>query len=150
MRRPSASILPAVLAAIVPTLGSPAHARALDGGAPDADGSAPADAPAQAELEELVARVRRLEAARDFNNPSNEPIFWPAPWVSSGTATVDYRPHERVSFQLEYRHDHAGADMYFGGDVAGDGVATPFVANRALQDTLTIGATTWFQERSER
>ncbi len=72
------------------------------------------------------------------------PIFWPAPWVSSGTATVDYRPHERVSFQLEYRHDHAGADMYFGGDVAGDGVATPFVANRAQQNTLTIGATTWF------
>lgn len=72
------------------------------------------------------------------------PIFWPAPWVSSGTATVDYRPHERVSFQLEYRHDHAGADMYFGGNVAGDSGATPFVANRASQDTLTIGATTWF------
>jgi hypothetical protein len=34
--------------------------------------------------------------------------------------------------------------MYFGGNVAGDGGATPCVANRASQDTLTIGATTWF------
>lgn len=72
------------------------------------------------------------------------PMFWPASWVSSGTATVDYQPHERVSFRLEYRHDHASDDMYFGGDVAGDGEATPFVMNRASQDTLTIGATTWF------
>ncbi len=72
------------------------------------------------------------------------PIFWPTPWVGSGTATVDYRPHERMSFQLEYRHDQADADMYFGGNVAGDGGAAPFVANRASQDTLTIGASTWF------
>lgn len=72
------------------------------------------------------------------------PLFWPAPWVSSGTATVDVRPHEHVSFRLEYRHDQAGGDMFFGGTVAGDGVATPFVPNRASQDTLTLGATTWF------
>jgi hypothetical protein len=64
--------------------------------------------------------------------------------VSSGTATVDLRPHERVSFRLEYRHDHAGGDMYFGGHVEGDGGATPFVMNRDSQDTLTGGATTWF------
>jgi hypothetical protein len=72
------------------------------------------------------------------------PIFWPAPWVSSGTATVDYRPHLRVSFRLEYRHDHAGGDMYFGGSVAGDGGATPFVMNRNSQDTILVGVTTWF------
>jgi hypothetical protein len=72
------------------------------------------------------------------------PIFWPAPWVASGTATVDFRPHERVSFRLEYRHDHAGADMFFGGEVVGDGIVVPFVVNRASQDTLTLGTTTWF------
>lgn len=72
------------------------------------------------------------------------PMFWPAPWVSSGTATVDCRPHQRVSFRFEYRHDHAGADMYFGGAVAGDGDVAPFVANRVSQDTVTLGATTWF------
>lgn len=72
------------------------------------------------------------------------PIFWPAPWVNSGTVTLEYRPHDRVSFRFEHRHDHAGADTYFGGAVVGDGGATPFVMNRASQDTVTIGATTWF------
>lgn len=75
---------------------------------------------------------------------SASPIFWPAPWVSSGTATVDYRPRERVSFRFEYRHDQAGSDMYFGGTVPGDGTAAPYTANRKSQDTLTAGATTWF------
>lgn len=72
------------------------------------------------------------------------PIFWPADWVASGTVTLDFAPHERVSFRLEYRHDHAASDVYFGGDVAGDGGATPFVANRATQNTVTLGATSWF------
>lgn len=81
--------------------------------------------------------------------PSNttgraSPIFWPTPWVSSGTATLDYRPHERVSFRLEYRHDHAGGDMFFGGHVTGDGsIAAPFIPNHTSQDTLTLGVTTW-------
>lgn len=72
------------------------------------------------------------------------PIFWPAPWVSSGTLTADVRPLARVSLRLEYRHDHAGSAMYFGSRVAGDGETTPFVANRRAQDTLTLGATSWF------
>ncbi len=84
------------------------------------------------------------EHAAENGSGRASPIFWPAPWVSSGTATIDYRPHERVSFRGEYRHDHAGADMYFGGEVRGDGIATPFVPNRTSQNTLTLGATTWF------
>lgn len=75
---------------------------------------------------------------------SASPIFWPVPWVAEGTATLDYRPHERVSFRLEYRHDHADGNMFFGRKVTGDGDAVPFVANRTSQDTLTVGATTWF------
>jgi len=76
-------------------------------------------------------------------------IFWPAPWVSSATLTVDYHPGERVSFRLEYRHDQAGRDMYFGGDVPVtpvfiDETTTASTANRKSQDTLTLGATTWF------
>jgi hypothetical protein len=71
-------------------------------------------------------------------------IFWPAPWVSSATATIDFRPHERASFQLELRHDRAGGDSYFGADVPGDGLTTPFEPNRRTQSTLTVGATTWF------
>lgn len=72
------------------------------------------------------------------------PIFWAVPWVSSGTLTIDYRPHPRVSFRGELRHDHAGGPLYFGGAVEGDGVASPFVPNRPSQDTLTCGVTTWF------
>jgi hypothetical protein len=71
-------------------------------------------------------------------------IFWPSEWVASGTATIDYRPAEQVSFRLEYRHDHAAGDVYFGGAVSGDGLATPYVANRSSQDTLTLGVTAWF------
>jgi hypothetical protein len=71
-------------------------------------------------------------------------LFWPVAWVASGTATVDVRPHERASFRLEYRHDHAAGDMFFAGAVTGDGVAAPFVPNRHFQDTVTLGATTWF------
>ena len=71
------------------------------------------------------------------------PIFWPAPWVASGTATLDFRPHERISFRLEYRHDHSGTAMFFGDQVDGDGGAVPFVPNRVAQNTLTAGITTW-------
>jgi hypothetical protein len=71
-------------------------------------------------------------------------IFWPASWVSSGTLTMDYRPGERVSFRAEYRHDGAESDMFFGDDVTGDGVTTPYVPNRSRQDTITVGAVTWF------
>lgn len=75
---------------------------------------------------------------------SAAPLFWPAPWVSSGTATLDYRPHQRASFRLEYRHDHAGADMFFRGAVAETGNPATFVTDSAAQDTITLGATTWF------
>lgn len=71
-------------------------------------------------------------------------IFWPVPWVASGTGTIDFRPHERTSFRLEYRHDHAAGNMFFGGEVAGNGTTNPFIANRKAQDTVTLGATTWF------
>jgi len=65
-------------------------------------------------------------------------IFWPGAWVSSGTLTLDARPHENVSMRLEYRHDAAGGDTYFRGAVTG---ATP---NARRQDTLSLGATAWF------
>jgi hypothetical protein len=71
-------------------------------------------------------------------------IFWPVEWVSSGTATLEARLREHVSFRLEYRHDHAAGDMFFGGQVTGDGKVVPYVPNRPSQDTLTLGATAWF------
>lgn len=98
-------------------------------------------------METLFFAVRAdlfYERVAENENGQAAPMFWPSSWVSSGTATADFRPHERTSFRLEYRHDHAGDDMYFGGNVAGDGRMAPFVATRTSQDTLTVGATTWF------
>ncbi|MBN8609398.1 MAG: porin [Deltaproteobacteria bacterium] len=77
-------------------------------------------------------------------------IFWPAhptaagQWVSSGTATVEVRAAEHVSFRFEYRHDHAASDIFFGGAVSTEATSGQFIANRASQDTLTAGATAWF------
>lgn len=72
------------------------------------------------------------------------PIFWPVEWLTSGTLTLEARPHPRASFRLELRHDLAEADLFFGGAVTGDGAATPYVPNRDHQTTATLGATTWF------
>lgn len=72
------------------------------------------------------------------------PIFWPVEWVSSGTATLAYQPSNGISIRLEYRHDHAAGDAFFRGEVAGDGMTTPFVPDHDMQDTVTLGATAWF------
>lgn len=70
-------------------------------------------------------------------------IFWPADNVTSGTFTVDVRPHSNLSVRLEYRHDQADARMFFAGKVPGDGKETPYVPNARAQDTLTAGVTGW-------
>jgi hypothetical protein len=71
-------------------------------------------------------------------------IFWPTKWIGSGTLTLAYQPFPTISTRLEYRHDQAASDVFFGGAVAGDGVTTPFVFDRDTQDTLTLGVTAWF------
>lgn len=81
-------------------------------------------------------------ASSSFGRAS--PIFWPANWVGSGTATLEYKPHERVAIRLEFRHDHASSNLYFSGQVQGDGNATPYVGNSRYQQTMTLGMTTWF------
>jgi hypothetical protein len=80
--------------------------------------------------------------------PSNDegtatPIFWPVRWVSSGTFTLDYRPHSNISFRAEYRHDQAAGKMFFGDAVRSDAVGA-FIPNRRSQNTVTLGATAWF------
>lgn len=76
---------------------------------------------------------------------SSASLFWGGvEWVSSGTATLDVRPHDHVSIRLEGRHDVADTPLYFGRNVPGDGGATPYVPNARTQDTILLGATTWF------
>ncbi len=71
-------------------------------------------------------------------------LFWPGDWVASGTGTVDVRPRDNISIRAEYRHDQGAADMFFKGQVSGDGsTARPFVPNARGQDTFTLGVTTW-------
>jgi hypothetical protein len=90
---------------------------------------------------------RLFAAARaDFlfeDHPDDSSVLLPVDWLASGALTLDARPVERASIRLEYRHDQADADLFFGGDVMGDGVATPFVPNREAQDTVTLGFVTW-------
>jgi hypothetical protein len=72
-------------------------------------------------------------------------LFWPAKRVASQTLTLDYHPRDNVSIRLEGRHDGASSDMYFRGQVLGDGsAAAPYVPNTRRQTTVTLGMTTWF------
>jgi hypothetical protein len=71
-------------------------------------------------------------------------IFWPTRWMASGTATLAYQPIDGVSARLEYRHDHAASDVFFGGTVAAEPMTGAFVPNRDRQDTVTLGVTAWF------
>lgn len=63
---------------------------------------------------------------------------------SDAYATIAYQPVDGISVRMELRHDHADSRVFFGGDVAGDGVTIPFEPNRRAQDTVTLGATAWF------
>jgi len=97
--------------------------------------------------DKLYAAVRGdffYEKVAAGNGMTAGAIFWPTKWVAEGTATLAYQPADSVSLRLEYRHDQAQADAFFGGTVAGDGVATPFSFNRKSQDTATLGVTAWF------
>ncbi len=93
----------------------------------------------------LAARGDRFwEHVASNSSGTASSIFWPAGWVSSGTLTADVRPHDNLSFRLEFRHDEAEDNMFFKGNVAGDGVATPYAPNVKYQNTLTAGLTGWF------
>lgn len=73
------------------------------------------------------------------------PIFWSgAPWVSSQTLTLDVRPVSNLSIRLELRHDQAGSNLYYRGEVEGTGEPErPFVPNARSQNTALLGFTAW-------
>jgi hypothetical protein len=94
----------------------------------------------------LALRADRFhESLAQGNDATSAPLFWGGvDWVSSGTVTLDVRPHPQASIRLEYRHDDAAGPLYFRRQVAGDGATMPYVANATTQDTLLLGATAWF------
>ena len=96
---------------------------------------------------ELYAAVRAdyfREHVPQDSGVSAAPIFWPTAWLASSTATLALQPTDGLSVRLEVRHDQAKDRVFFGGEVAGDGVTTPYVPNRRAQDTVTVGAVAWF------
>jgi hypothetical protein len=97
----------------------------------------------------LVARGDRFyeQLATDGSGHASTPLFWDGvEWVSSFTATADFRPHDNISVRLEVRHDQADGLLYFTGDtIAGDGSAkSPYLPNARSQETVLLGATAWF------
>jgi hypothetical protein len=84
------------------------------------------------------------EKVADDGTTTASAIFWPTRWVSSGTATLGYQPVDNVSVRIEYRHDHAASDAFFGGSVATDPMSSAFIPNRHMQDTALVGVTAWF------
>jgi len=97
--------------------------------------------------ETLYAAARAdyfYETVAEDNGTTASAIFWPTQWMASGTATLAYQPAGGVSVRLEYRHDHADSDVFFGGEVATDPMTMTFVPDRDMQDTVTLGVTAWF------
>jgi hypothetical protein len=89
--------------------------------------------------------VFREYVAENAMGDRADAIFWPTRRVASLTSTFDYRPHPSVSFRLEHRYDGAASDVFFAGQVMGDGTtATPYLPNARRQNTLTLGATAWY------
>lgn len=63
-------------------------------------------------------------------------------WSLTGTANL--RPMDHLSFRTEYRHDVAGAPLYFRKGAEADPTTGGLLANARTQDTLTLGVTGWF------
>lgn len=98
---------------------------------------------ARARLVEGLYFAARGDVFRERAPRAAGAIFWPVPWVSSATATLEYRPAEHVSFRAEYRHDQAGGALYFGGRAPRAADSDTFLPDRKAQDTLTFGVTAW-------
>lgn len=110
--------------------GDPAPASSAQPAVPRS-GEPPAPPPAQPRS----PRTAREPRARPSGRSSG---------VAEGTLTLSYQPIDNASVRLEYRHDQAADNAYFGGDVASDSTTQAFVPDRKSQDTVTLGATAWF------
>jgi hypothetical protein len=72
-------------------------------------------------------------------------IFLPTSVVASVTGTVELHPWDQLSLRLESRADWSDGDLFFQGQVAGEGTASrPYLPNARSQVTLTAGAVVWF------
>ncbi len=98
---------------------------------------------------DLTSRVFvavRGDVFREWRPVGATPIFLPSgvQWISSGTATVSFRPVDGLDLRLEYRHDSASDPAYFQGTVLTDLTTGLAIANTSSQDTVTGGVIAWF------
>jgi hypothetical protein len=110
-----------------------------------------AGAAAYARMKTLDWLYVALRGDRLWEDPSasasgmSRPFMVPVKHVTSGTATLDARPVKGLSLRVEYRHDRAEGDLYFKGQVEGDGSPEkPYVPNTKIQNTVLAGAVAWF------
>ena len=84
--------------------------------------------------------------ATDWGGRSSAPIFCGGvEWVSSGTATLEVRPHDPILAPARVPPRRRGGPALLRPQRAGDGTAqAPYVANARTQDTILLGATAWF------
>jgi hypothetical protein len=76
---------------------------------------------------------------------TSEPMLIPAKHITSGTGTVEVRPVKGFSTRLEFRHDESNEQLFFRGNVQGDGSAqAPYVPNAKYQNSLLLGVVAWF------
>lgn len=77
----------------------------------------------------------RADYFRDKPGDGASPLFYSVDWVSSQTVTLEFKPYGNFSFRLEYRHDEAGAPLYFDED--------PTVPTERRQDVVTVAMLAW-------
>jgi hypothetical protein len=75
-------------------------------------------------------------------------IFWPTVdeegRVASGTLTLDLRPVDHLSLELEGRHDASKGPAFFDDSVETDAATGAPIPDRKTQDTVTVGLVAWF------
>jgi len=94
----------------------------------------------------VAARADRLSEQPASNaSGSSQPFLLPVQSVTSATFTFDARPVKGLSLRLEYRHDRARGDLFFRGEVVGDGSPEmPYIPNTRFQNTVLAGTVIWF------
>lgn len=86
------------------------------------------------DLTEQLWFAGRADFVREPRTPATA-ILIPVAFLASGTLTAGYRPVDGFELRLDYRHDHASDQIFFGRDAALD---------RRTQNTVTLGMLAWF------
>lgn len=79
--------------------------------------------------------VFREQTAEDQGVATASFFGLPVEWVAAGSVALEVRPVAQSAIRLEYRHDEADGDLFFGD--------TPLELTERRQDAFTLGLTVW-------